>query len=527
MLKGYNLIGLQESSEGKKTLASFSTHTKNTLPEKFAIATGDEVDKAVATAVAAFSVYKNKSAEERALFLEAIADEIINLGNPLIQRATLESGLPEARLTGERARTVAQLRLFATILREGSWVEAVIDTALPDRKPLPRPDLRKLLVPIGPVAVFGASNFPFAFSTAGGDTVSALAAGNPVVIKAHDAHLGVNELVSSAIKKAVETCNMPAGVFSFVIGEGADTGIQLITHEGIKAVGFTGSYRAGMALYKAAVNDRKTPIPVFAEMSSTNPVLLLPGKIKENKTLAEQIAASITLSAGQFCTNPGLLFLMEDEASEKFIKNLTAAMAAMPSSTMLNPGICNNYYRGKQHQKKQEGVTVLYEAGDESASYKGAPFLSKVKAAGFIANPQLQNEVFGPSSLIVLCSHKQQLLQALQLLQGQLTATVHATETELIDYKDCIEILENKVGRILYNGVPTGVEVGYAMVHGGPYPATTNANSTSVGADAIKRFVRPLCFQDCPGQLLPEALQNRNTLNIMRKINGVFTKESL
>ncbi|MDQ6763503.1 MAG: aldehyde dehydrogenase family protein, partial [Bacteroidota bacterium] len=280
MLKGYNLIGLEESSEGTKTLASFSTVAQKKLPEEFTIATGGEVDKAVEKATTAFFIYKNKSAEERALFLETIADEIVALGDELVKRAMLESGLPEGRLTGERGRTVGQLKLFAQVLREGSWVEAVIDTALPDRKPLPRADLRKVLVPIGPVAVFGASNFPFAFSTAGGDTASALAAGNPVVVKAHDSHLGTNEMVASAIKSASVKCNMPDGVFSFLIGEGPDTGIKLITHEGIKAVGFTGSYHAGMSIYKAAANDRKTPIPVFAEMSSINPVLLLPGKLK-------------------------------------------------------------------------------------------------------------------------------------------------------------------------------------------------------------------------------------------------------
>ena len=527
MIKGHNLIGLTESYEGKDFLQSFSPVTKSTLAEQFAVATSNEVNAAVEKASRAFVVYKAKTAEERALFLETIAEEIMALGEELIQRAMLETGLPEARLVGERGRTTGQLKLFADLIREGSWAEAVIDTALPERKPLPRSDLRKILIPIGPVAVFGASNFPFAFSTAGGDTASALASGNTVVVKAHDSHLGTNELVATAINNAVKKCNMPDGVFSTVVGEGPVIGIQLIKHEGIKAVGFTGSYNAGMAIFRAAVNDRKTPIPVFAEMSSINPVLLLPQKLKQDENLAAQISASITLGAGQFCTNPGLLFLLEDEASERFIKKLSEVIAASPAATMLNPNICGSYYKGREVIAKQKGVNVLFEGEDACANYKASAFLTKVNADNFISNPGLQNEVFGPASLIVACKNKQELLQALQCLHGQLTATILATPDELPDFADCIDMLSGKVGRVVYNGVPTGVEVSHAMVHGGPFPATTNANSTSVGADAIKRFVRPLCLQDCPEAFLPEALQNSNPLNIMRKVNGQYTKEGL
>lgn len=527
MLKGYNLLGGTESFAGKDFLQSFSTLTGSKLPERFAIATNEEIDAAVNKASAAFSEYRLKTPVEKAAFLEAIAEEIMVLGDELIQRAMLETGLPEARLVGERARTTGQLKLFAEVVREGSWVEPVIDTALPDRKPVPRPDLRKMLMPIGPVAVFGASNFPFAFSTAGGDTASALAGGNPVIVKAHDSHLGTNELVASAVNNAVKKCGMPNGVFSFVIGEGPVTGIQLVKHEGIRAVGFTGSYGAGMAIYKAAVNERKEPIPVFAEMSSINPVLLLPGKLKGEENLAAQLAASITLGAGQFCTNPGLLFLIEDEAAQKFITKLTEAVSSLPASVMLNRNICSSYYTGRETFAKQQGVDILFQGENASSAYKASPFLTQVSGSAFINNPALQNELFGPSSLIVLCRDKEELKQALASLHGQLTASIWGDNADIGGFPDCIELLSGKVGRVVYNGVPTGVEVSYAMVHGGPFPATTNANSTSVGADAIKRFVRPVCLQDCPDEFLPEALKNSNPLGLMRKINGQYTREEL
>lgn len=527
MLKGYNLIGQTKSREGQEFLQAFNPVTQNHLPEQFTIATDNEVNAAVDKASTAFVAYKAKTAEERAVFLETIAGEIIALGDELIQRAMLETGLPEARLTGERARTTGQLKLFAEVLREGSWVEAVIDTALPERKPLPRPDLRKISVPIGPVAVFGASNFPFAFSTAGGDTASALAAGNPVIVKAHESHLGTNELVASAINNAAKKCNMPDGVFSFVIGEGPVTGAQLVKHEGIKAVGFTGSYRAGMAIYKTACNERKTPIPVYAEMSSINPVLLLPQKLKKDENVAVQLAASITLGAGQFCTNPGILFLIKDEGSENFISKLAEIISTSPAAAMLNPNVCRSYYKGREVIAKQPGVSVLFEGEDACASYKATAFLTQVSASDFIYNQDLQNEVFGPASLIVLAENKEELLQALQSLHGQLTATIIANAADIENFAGCIDALSEKVGRIIYNGVPTGVEVSHAMMHGGPYPATTNANSTSVGSDAIKRFARPLCLQDCPEEFLPEALKNQNQLKIMRKVNGRYTNESL
>jgi len=528
MLQGHNLIGQTASAAGDQTLQVFSTASQDNLPEKFTVATAAEVETAIAKAAAAFPVYQSLSPLVRAVFLETIAEEIMALGDPLIQRAMQESGLPEARLIGERGRTIGQLKLFAEILKEGSWVEAVIDTALPERQPLPRADLRKMLVPIGPVVVFGASNFPFAFSTAGGDTASALAAGNPVIVKAHPAHLGTNELMAGAIRNAIQKCNLPDGVFSFVIGEGFATGLQLVKHPQIKAVGFTGSFTGGMALYKAATTERQSPIPVYAEMSSINPVLLLKEKLeKDGNALAASLAGSITLGVGQFCTNPGLLFLINDAAAENFISELTTKLSAIPGGTMLNAGICKSYYSNKQIVAGQAGVTVLLEGDDASAAYKGTPALLEVSAADFMQNPALQNEIFGPASLIVKCADEAELQQAIRSLHGQLTGTVFATVNDLTNFSTAVNELTGKVGRVVYNNVPTGVEVCYAMVHGGPFPSTTDARSTSVGADAIKRFVRPQCLQDCPQEFLPDALKNENPLNLMRRINGKYGSEPI
>ena len=418
MLKGFNLVGQKESAEGTEFLQVFSTASRKILIEKFSVATPDEVDKAVAKGASAFELYKLVSPEKKAIFLETIAAEIMAIGDKLIQRAMSESGLPEGRLLGERVRTTGQLKLFADILREGSWVEAVIDTALPERKPLPRSDIRRMQVPIGPVVIFGASNFPFAFSTLGGDTASALAAGNTVIVKAHEAHAGTNELMGGAIKTAIEKCGLPDGTFSFVNGNGAVTGMQLVKHPAIKAVGFTGSYKAGMAIYKAAVNDREIPIPVYAEMSSINPILLLPEKLQTDiNYIATMIAGSVTLGVGQFCTNPGLIFLIDNEASKTFRNKLTILLSTTPAATMLNPAVCNNYYKSRQKLLRQKGVKILYCGNDEADTYKGSAALVQVSDTAFMSNPTLQHEVFGPSSLIVLCKHKSSMLAALQTLK--------------------------------------------------------------------------------------------------------------
>lgn len=528
MINGYNLIGFEESGEGQVKLKAFSPALKEDLPGQFITATLSEITSATKKAVQAFSVYSRKTAEEKAVFLEAIGEEIMALGDELIQRAMLESGLPEARLTGERGRTIGQLKMFAGVLREGSWVEAVIDTALPDRKPLPRSDLRKMLVPLGPVLVFGASNFPFAFSTAGGDTASALAAGNPVIVKAHEGHLGTNELIAAAIKKAAQKTNMPDGVFSFIISGDVETIQQLVKDEAIKAIGFTGSYKAGSAIFKTAATERKTPIPVFAEMSSVNPVVLLPKKLEQDSNvIATQLAASVTLGTGQFCTNPGLVFLIESPATENFIAALSELILKTAPTTMLNKAVCNNYYKSKQLLQSQPGIKVLATVENASDDYKGAAALLQINAVDFIKNENFQTEVFGPSSLIVKCKDQAELLQAIHALYGQLTGTVIGLKEDIVTFATCIDLLKTKVGRLLYNGVPTGVEVCHAMVHGGPYPATTHTGSTSVGADAIRRFARPICLQDCPPEFLPEPLKDNNSVNIMRKINGHYTRENV
>lgn len=528
MISGLSIIGQEQSSPTTETLFAFSTIKGAALPEPFYIASAAEVELAIKKAKQAFTVYSALPATERADFLEAIANEIMAIGDELLDRAHLESGLPMPRLNGERDRTVNQLKLFAAVLREGFWVEAVIDTAQPERKPLPRADLRKMQVPIGPVAVFAASNFPFAFSTAGGDTASALAAGCPVILKAHSAHLGTNELVAMAVQKAAGKTGMPDGVFSSLVGEGAALGQTLARHPEIKGIGFTGSYRAGMALYKTATQDRKAPIPVYAEMSSINPVLLLPEKLRTDPAaLAQQLAGSISLGVGQFCTNPGLLFLLNDEASDSFTKALKAALEAIPAGVMLNKTICSSYYRDRQTIAGKRGVSVLFEGRDESADYKGSPALLKVSAADFMAEPDLQHEIFGPASLLVVCESRHEMEAALQQVTGQLTGSVYATAADLQDFSGAVQALTGVVGRVIYNNVPTGVEVCHAMVHGGPFPATTDARSTSVGAEAIKRFLRPICLQDCPQELLPACLQNANPLGIMRKVNGTYTREAI
>lgn len=524
MISGYNFIGFKKAASGEKKMYAFSTLLNNNLPGEFTAATENEIREAVQKAKTAFAVYRQTSFAERADFLDTIADEIIELSDELIGRAHLETGLPQARITGERGRTVGQLKLFASLLREGSFVEAIIDTALPERKPLPRSDLRRMLYPIGPVAVFAASNFPLAFSTAGGDTASALAAGCPVVVKAHSSHLGTNELVATAIISAAQKCNMPDGVFSSLIGEGSLLGQQLVKHPGIKAVGFTGSFRGGMALLRAALNEREEPIPVYAEMSSINPVLILSGKIKQDvDAVVSQLTDSITLGVGQFCTNPGLLFIVKDAMTETFIQKLGQSLQQVPAATMLNQAICSAYYKDYQHLLLQDGVTAVW-TGEMNSEYKGGASLAQTTGKNFINNRVLQNEVFGPTSLIVVCEDESELSATLQSLHGQLTATIIGTLEDIKQYQTCIDTLLQKVGRLIYNGVPTGVEVCHAMMHGGPFPATTFSHFTSVGTEAIKRFLRPVCFQDCPQEYLPDPLKDENPLHIMRKVNGEFTR---
>lgn len=527
MITGKNIIGFTTAAAGPEELRAYDPVSNAHLPETFTVATTTEVNLAVEKAADAFKKYRLTTPEQRAVFLETIGAEILALGDALLERAVAESGLPLGRITGERARTVSQLRLFAAILREGSWVEAVIDPAKPDRTPLPRTDIRKMLVPLGPVLVFPASNFPLAFSTAGGDTASALAAGNPVIVKAHESHPGTNELVATAIQKAAQQCGMPDGVFSSLNGAGPALGQQLVKHPGIKAIGFTGSFKAGTAIFDA-VTQRPEPIPVYAEMGSINPVLLLPAKLATaGTTVAKQYAQSITLGTGQFCTNPGLLIALDDAATTQFTTALQQELSVISAGTMLNPGICHHYYENKDQLSRRKGVDTLLAGSSEAAQTKGAPALYRVRATDFLASNELQQEVFGPAALLVVCSDAAELQLVLTQLHGQLTGTIMAEAADLQSFGDAVALLEEKVGRIIFNNVPTGVEPGYAMHHGGPFPATTDIRSTSVGASAIVRFARPLCYQDWPAALLPEALKDENPLGIWRRLDGQLTKDAV
>ncbi|GAA4458424.1 aldehyde dehydrogenase (NADP(+)) [Nibrella saemangeumensis] len=496
--------------------------TGESLPGDFYEATEDQVNEACERAAEAFQVYRKQSGPEKAFFLERIATEIEALGDELLQRANAETGLPLARLTGERGRTTGQLRLFAEYLREGSWVNARIDTALPDRQPQPRPDLRQMLRPLGPVGIFGASNFPLAFSVAGGDTASALAAGCTVVVKAHPAHPGTSDLVGQAIRRAVEACGLPEGVFSIVQGRGTAVGMAIVQHPDIKAIGFTGSFRGGKAIYDAAAR-REEPIPVYAEMGSTNPVFFLPGALKNSTKLAQAYVGSITLGVGQFCTNPGVAIMAPSDDAATFTQAARQAIGEVAPAPMLTQAIHQTYVKGITQLAGLPGVEVIGQQGGETYAHGTAALLT-AKASTLLQYPELAEEVFGPGSVLVEADSREQLLSIARSLNGHLTATVHGTDEELVEYADLINILEQKVGRLLINGFPTGVEVSHAMQHGGPYPATTDGRSTSVGTNAILRFARPVCYQGFPQALLPDELKDNNPQNIWRLVNGEWTK---
>lgn len=497
-----------------------------TLEGAFKGATLAEVESVVNKASGVFDIYKNKDNHSIANFLDQIAEEILNLGDALIERCHLETGLPHARLIGERGRTMNQLKLFANVVREGSWVDARIDTADPDRQPLPKVDIRHMLKPMGPVAVFGASNFPLAFSTAGGDTASALAAGCPVVVKAHKAHPGTAELVAQAILKAVETCGMPDGTFSLIHGNSRAIGEALVKHRGIKAVGFTGSYGGGKALFEYA-NSRPEPIPVFAEMGSTNPVFILPNALKENgEKIASGLVGSITMGVGQFCTNPGLSFVQNLNDDNSFFSAIKNEIGKVSAGVMLTPGMKEAYDSGLENTLSIENVEDFAKGLDDAQANTGLPRIFKTNINNFKKNEEaLSEENFGPSSVLVESNSKEATLEAARNLKGHLTATIFGTHEDFEDYKELVEILETKVGRVVINGYPTGVEVCHSMVHGGPYPATTAPQSTSVGTNAIKRFVRPVCFQNYPDHLLPEALKNDNPLGVLRLVDGEYAKD--
>lgn len=501
--------------------------TGEKLEGEFKNSTWEDVDQAAQNAAKAFQVYRRLDNETKAKFLETIADEILALGDALLERCNLETALPLGRLTGERGRTMNQLKLFASVVREGSWVDARIDLAQPNRKPLPKSDIRHMLIPLGPVAVFGASNFPLAFSTAGGDTASALAAGCPVVYKGHPAHPGTTEMISRAIQQAIEKMGLPEGVFSLVQGTSIQVGEDLVKHEEIKAVGFTGSFNGGMAIYNYA-NSRPVPIPVFSEMGSTNPMFILPGALKERASqIAQGYSNSLNMGVGQFCTNPGLSFYPSGDKSNEFLEVLSNTIKATEPATMLTAGIQSAYRKGLDKFSTTKDLDVLAEGKLAGDGIGVSSKVFKTSIDSYLKNGSLSEENFGPSTILVETSKKEDLLKAALELEGHLTATVHATEEDLTEYAELFEILEQKVGRVLVNGYPTGVEVCHSMVHGGPFPATTAPSSTSVGTNAIKRFVRPVCYQDYPESLLPPALKNDNPLGIWRLVDGEFNQKAV
>jgi 2,5-dioxopentanoate dehydrogenase len=484
------------------------------------------IDEILQQAVESFEVYRRVDGKARAKFLRTIAEEIDVIHESLVIMATQESNLPEPRIKGEIGRTTGQLRSFATLVSEGHWVQATIDVGDAQRKPLPKPDLRKMNFPIGPVVVFGASNFPLAFSTAGGDTASALAAGCSVIVKSHPAHPITSKLVAAAIKKSIERCDMPPFVCQHVEDSSIEAGQKLVAHPSTKAVAFTGSYQGGKALFDLAAN-RKEPIPVFAEMGSINPVVVLPSAIVENTTLAETLALSVLQGVGQFCTNPGLIITVACEGLNDFMNAFSSNIEKSLPAKMLHSGIAAHYHRGKLHHLSQAGVSSLAIVPEGEVEGTGAPALAMVNAVDFIANPSLSEEVFGPFSLVVKCKDKSEMIQVVQVLQGQLTTSVFGSSAEIGSHSDLVSALQQRCGRIIFNNVPTGVEVCKAMHHGGPFPATTDSRFTSVGNDAIYRFVRPISFQNAPPAILPPELQNDNPLNILRCVNNVWTSDKV
>jgi NADP-dependent aldehyde dehydrogenase len=508
------LIGQSEVFGAAGDLQAFNPATAQALEPTFTAGEAEHVDRACTLAAEAFDSYRETTLAARAAFLRRIGQGLLDLGDILIDRAHEESGLPKARLTGERGRTIGQLEMFAKIVEDGRWIHATIDTAMPDRKPLPRVDLRLRRIALGPAAIFGASNFPLAFSVAGGDTASALAAGCPIVVKAHPAHPGTSELVGRVIQSAVAECGLHEGIFSLLTGAGNEIGQALVLHPAIKAVGFTGSRAGGLALMKAAAN-RPEPIPVYAEMSSVNPMFLLPAALAANtESIAKSFVDSMTLGVGQFCTNPGVVIAIGDAASERFTAAAAAEVSARAPGTMLTAGIHAAYEKGIARLTSAAQVKAIARAAKAEGSCLGAPVIFSVDAATILAKPELAEEVFGPSSVLVRCSSEREMLDVAAQIEGQLTASIFAVEADFALAQELVPLLEKKAGRIVFNGFPTGVEVGWAMVHGGPFPATSDSRTTSVGAGAIDRFLRPVSYQDMPAALLPASLQDGNPMHI-------------
>lgn len=489
------------------------------LEPAFISATSDDVDRAVQLAAAA-PAWARLSGRERHRFLQAIARNLEGKVDDLVARAMQETGLPEPRLKGEVARTAGQLRLYGEAAERGDWLDARIETAQPDRKPLPKPDHRSMLRPLGPVVVFGSSNFPFAYSVAGGDTASAFAAGCPVIVKAHPAHPGTSELVGRLILHAVRECGLPEGTFSLLFDAGFDVGQALVKHPAVKAAGFTGSLRGGRALMDLAA-ARPEPIPVYAEMGSVNPVFILPGALSERAAaIVEGLHASATLGVGQFCTNPGLVILERSAAAEEFVQQLVARLVATPEAPMLTPGIRRNFVAGTAARARQPGVSKIAE-GNSVAAGGAAPVWFATEARYFLGNPALSEEIFGPSSLVIWCADRAEMLAVARGLEGSLTAAIHAGAAEASSQGELVEVLAGRAGRLILNGYPTGLEVSHAIVHGGPWPATSDGGrSTSVGTRALARWARWVCYQNFADELLPPELQERNPLGLRRMRDG-------
>jgi len=524
-ITGEMLIGRQSVRGAEEALHAFNPATGSDIAEPvFGSGTARDVGLACELAQKAFDPYRQLPLSVRAEFLERIADGITALGDALVERAQQESGLPKARLEGERGRTTGQLKLFAQFVRSGQWLDATLDSPLPERKPLPRSDLRMQKIAIGPVAVFGASNFPLAFSVAGGDTAAALAAGCPVVVKAHRAHLGTSEMVGRVIQRVAQEMDLPEGVFSLIVGAGNSVGEALVAHSAIKAVGFTGSRAGGLALMRVAA-ARPEPIPVFAEMSSINPVFLLPNALTQRtENIARGFVDSLVLGAGQFCTNPGLAIAVDSDALKNFVAVASEALGGKPAQTMLTSGIHSAYTQGESKLAGIPGVETVARGVDVTGPNQARAALFVTDAKTFLATPALEDEVFGPASTIVRCKDENELLQVAEHFAGQLTATIQMDSADVPAARKLVPILERKAGRLLVNGYPTGVEVCHAMVHGGPFPATSDSRATSVGTTAIERFLRPVCYQDFPADLLPQALADDNPLDLWRRRDGEITR---
>jgi alpha-ketoglutaric semialdehyde dehydrogenase len=519
MFNGAILVGANERTGGEPFHAVHpATGAKGEVA--FSNASTQDVADACALAEDAFASFSSLTPDARAAFLEAVAEQILAIGDLLIETAMAESGLPRPRLEGERGRTVGQLRLFASYVRQGDWLEATIDKALPERTPLPRSDLRRVNQPVGPVGVFGASNFPLAFSVAGGDTASAFAAGCPVVVKGHPAHPGTGELVARAIGAAVKACGLHEGVFSYVPGTTHELGGALVADPRIKAVGFTGSRGGGLALMKIAAG-REEPIPVYAEMSSITPVVLLPGALAaRGEAMGTAFVGSLTMGSGQFCTNPGLVIALEGPDLDTFVAAAATAMTGNQPQVMLTPGIHEAYEKGVAALAGAPGVTTIARGAEAEGCNRGQHAFFAADAATFRDNAALAHEVFGSSSILLKCKSIDEVNETIASLEGQLTATLQMTDSDADDAAKLLPTLSRKVGRILTNGWPTGVEVTHAMVHGGPFPSTSDGRTTSVGTLAMMRFLRPVCYQDVPDALLPAALQDANPWGLTRRMEG-------